>query len=579
MSLINGAIQIGKSALTTSQSALSVTGNNMANAATPGYTRQVAHMAPTQTSEVAPGKYAGTGVALYDIRRQVDDALNGRIRMAVSDSASFMTQQQAMSRVEASFNELTDEDLSSRLNAFFSAWSSLQREPQDVASRNVVLQTGDSLTNFVRELRSSLVSIKSDLDDQVRYHVNEADSLASQVATLNAEIVSTEAGRAGASSALRDQRDVVLKQLGELVSISTREVEGGSMNVFIGNEPLIQYSACRGLSYKETVESDGTKTAEVVFSDNTTTATSSGGKIHGLITSRDDLVGGIVSDVDEWATALIFEVNQLHSLGHGLNGMSSATATYSVADRTAALADMTGTELPWQVNNGSFAIQIYDEEGNAAGGPQLVTIDGVHDSLEDMRDKINGNVSGVTASIDGSNRLKLDSSDSSKTFVLTGPGSGSPGSSAFAALGINTFFEGKNGSDITVKTDLRDNPSMVSAASDVSARVQDLSGNGNIAGAIADLASSGIRSLHGISLPDHFTGIVSGIATKTRNIQDNYEAAAVVVSTLEMERQSISGVSMDEESINMITYQRAFQGASRYINLIDQMLDEVMSLI
>ena len=106
MALINGALQIGRIAITASQVALTVTGNNMANAATPGYSRQEVYLAPTQYTEVIPGKYTGTGVALTEIRRQVDDALNGRIRTAVGDSASYLTQQQAMARVEATFNEL-----------------------------------------------------------------------------------------------------------------------------------------------------------------------------------------------------------------------------------------------------------------------------------------------------------------------------------------------------------------------------------------------------------------------------------------------------------------------------------------
>jgi flagellar hook-associated protein 1 FlgK len=138
MALINGALQIGRSAITASQAALSVTGNNMANAATEGYSRQAVHLKATQYTEVVPGRYTGTGVALYDISRMVDDALNGRIRTAHADSSSYLIQQQAMNRVEAAFNELTEEDLSSRLNGFYGAWSSLQREPQNIAARNVV---------------------------------------------------------------------------------------------------------------------------------------------------------------------------------------------------------------------------------------------------------------------------------------------------------------------------------------------------------------------------------------------------------------------------------------------------------
>ncbi len=119
MALINGALQIGRTALTATQTALTVTGNNIANAATPGYSRQRVHLAPTQGYEVAPGKYSGTGVTLYDIKRAADEALNERIWSAVSDSESYQVQQQAMARVESAFNELTEQDMSTKLNEFF----------------------------------------------------------------------------------------------------------------------------------------------------------------------------------------------------------------------------------------------------------------------------------------------------------------------------------------------------------------------------------------------------------------------------------------------------------------------------
>ena len=128
MVLINGALQIGRSAIAASQAALAVTGNNMANVATPGYSRQNVQLAPTQYTEIIPGKYTGTGVILQEVRRQIDDALNGRIRTAVGESASYLVQQQTMMRVEAAFNELTDQNLSTRLNSLFSSFSALQSQ-------------------------------------------------------------------------------------------------------------------------------------------------------------------------------------------------------------------------------------------------------------------------------------------------------------------------------------------------------------------------------------------------------------------------------------------------------------------
>lgn len=575
MALINGALQIGRSAITTAQAALAVTGNNMANAATPGYSRQNVLLAPTQYTEVMPGKYTGTGVTLYDVRRQVDAALNARIRSAVSNSSSNMVQQQAMSRVEAAFNELTEEDLSSRLNAFFGSWSALQSQPQDIASRNIVLQRGGGLTNYVRELRSELTNIQSDLDAQVRYQVPEANAIADQVAKLNHFVVTAESGRGGSAAALRDQRDELLKQLSDLINITTREAEGGSVNVFIGNEPLIQYSDNRGLAYTEKRDLNGEKLAQVVFADNNEAISLTGGKIHGLITARDDKLAGVINDLDSWTTSLIFEVNKLHSLGSSLEKFDAeVVATYEVDDPDVSLADMTATGLPWQVENGVFYVHVYDTNGDVHTEQIQVRIgiDATDDTLNNLKDKLNA-VTGIQASVDGANRLHINVTDAGSTFSFSAPADADSASNVLAALGINTFFEGTNAVDIQIKSDLARKPQKIAAGSN------GLSGNGEMAGQIAQLASTGASTLNGVSISEQFSSMISQVAIDTRNIQDNYTAADVVVQTLEVERQSISGVSMDEEAMKMIIFQRAFQGAARYISLIDRMLDEVLSLI
>ncbi|MCH9023605.1 MAG: flagellar hook-associated protein FlgK, partial [Planctomycetes bacterium] len=340
MPLINGALQIGRSAIMASQVALSVVGNNMANAATPSYSRQRVTLMPTQYNEVAPGKYTGTGVTITEISRLVDDALNGRIRGATSDAESFLVQQLAMTRVEATFNELTDSDLSSRLSRFFATFSSLQTEPSNSTHRSNVLIEGQGLSNFIRDIRGELFNIQAGLDSQVQFQAERANSLATQIATLNGQVVATEAGRTGSSAALRDQRDALLKELSQLIGISTREVEGGAVNVFIGNDPLIQYSQSRGLIYEEKPDVNGNVVSLVKFSDNSQAIDLSSGRIKGLLIARDDRLTKLIGDLDSWASSLILETNQLHSLGQGQQGYTAITSYFGVDDATVSLGDM-----------------------------------------------------------------------------------------------------------------------------------------------------------------------------------------------------------------------------------------------
>ncbi|MBN2212026.1 MAG: flagellar hook-associated protein FlgK [Sedimentisphaerales bacterium] len=575
MGLINGALQIGKSGITVAQAALTVTGNNMANAATPSYSRQKAYLAPTQFTEVIPGRYTGTGVTLYDIRRQVDEALNGRIRVAAGDAQSQLVQQQALSRVEAAFNELTEQDLSSRLNNFFGAWTALQSKPNDSAQRNIVIQEGRNLTNFVRELRTELRSIQTDLDEQVRYQVEQASALADEVAAMNEAIVTSEAGRSGSSSALRDQRDELLKQLNELINIHTVEMEGGAVTVYVGSDPLIQYSDSRGLSYREVTDANGNRQAQVVFADNDMTTELSSGKIHGLITARDDQLGGVIGDLDAWTRALILEVNTQHSLGRGTSGYTSVTGLYAVEDADGALSDMTATGLDWAATNGVFYINVTDTNGQISTHQISVDVgmDGADMTLNQLVAAINAQVpANVQASVDGAGRLHIEAT-SGYTFTFSGPENSADATNVLAVLGVNSFFEGEDGVDFDIRTGLTSE--FVVAGNST----EPLDGRGDVAGRIGALATTKLTSLNGLSLTDQFNVMVGEIATNAKAAQDNYTSADVVLQTLEAERQSISGVSTDEEAIHMITFQRAFQGSARFVSLINEMLDEVMSLV
>src|SRR3954462_5368307 len=131
MSLL-GALQAGKSALAVQQAALQVTGNNIANAGNADYTRQIATMAPALDQKIQAGMFIGTGVDLTGIKRQIDEALNARLRGSVSDNEAADTTQQWLGRGGARFNELGDQDLSTQMSTFFNSWSNLANKPQDV---------------------------------------------------------------------------------------------------------------------------------------------------------------------------------------------------------------------------------------------------------------------------------------------------------------------------------------------------------------------------------------------------------------------------------------------------------------
>ena len=214
MSLTN-ALQIGRSGLVANQAALEVTGNNLANAATPGYTRQTAILKPATPVEVQPGMFVGTGVTIDSIIRNVDAALDNRIRNAIGDQEAAVANQDLLSQIESIYNEFSDSGLSSRLTEFFNAFSELANDPTEGSLKSLVVQQGVSLSQFISSVRSDLTNTLTQLDNQITGAVQSADALLDQIAVLN-QAVSTAEGGQGGANALRDERDQLINELAEL---------------------------------------------------------------------------------------------------------------------------------------------------------------------------------------------------------------------------------------------------------------------------------------------------------------------------------------------------------------------------
>ena len=206
MSLVS-ALNIGKSALAVHQAAIQVTSNNVANAGNTDYTRQTPDIVPGSDQLYKPGVFLGSGLNLQAVQRQIDDSLQARIRSSVSDSESATSRQQWLSRVETIFHELGDDDLSSQLSTFFNSWSDLANKPQDIGLRQIVIQNGDSLAGSIRDIRTQLDGVRSDMDKRLTTVAQDANSLADQVAYLNEQISTSEAGAGQSANSLRDQRD------------------------------------------------------------------------------------------------------------------------------------------------------------------------------------------------------------------------------------------------------------------------------------------------------------------------------------------------------------------------------------
>jgi len=570
MGLVNGALQIGKTALLAYQSALQVTGNNMANAGSSIYTRQTPVLHPVIGGAIPEGFMPGGGVALAELRRNVDESLMNRLRIANSQTTMVGVQQQNIGRIESTMNELSEVDLSTLLQAFFNSFSALQNDPQSLGQRDIVLNAAGSLTSALQRQRSEVLALRDELNSQIQRDTETAAELVENIRDMNVRIVSMEGGGQFGANALRDQRDQYLAELSELVQVQVREQPDGSVNVYVGNDLLIQGGMSRGLTC--TLDNtDGIVRATVRFADNNGTVTLWAGQLAGLQIARDEQVLPHVERLNSLGAALIQEVNRIHASGQGLaNGgwFTDVAGTYDVDDPTLVLnSDQIGLDLV--PRNGSFLITLTDSTGIATTTTITVDLDGIgaDDSLNSLAAKINASVANLTATVTSDNRLELTTADGyTMTFA-------EDTSYVLAALGINTFFSGTDAMDISINEMLLENPARLAAATDRTA------GDGTNAARLAALGSEPVAGIGNQSLIEFYNLIVNDVAVRGAATKASVEAHDAVTTALSTQRESLSGVSLDEETIMLLKLERSFQGAARFTSVVDQMIEEMLGLL
>ena len=563
---INGALQIGQSAILASQAAIQVAGNNMANAATPGYNRQVARLSPSRPEYIGRAGFIGTGVQLSRIVRTVDTALQNRTRSAVSEENAAGIDQRFLNAIESIRNELTDQDLSSRLSAFFNSFSELSNNPNDEAVRTVVIQQGSGLTTAMRELRNEHVNVRTEIDRALGATIRTADGLLDQIASVNRQVVESEQGGSGQANALRDRRDELVNEVAKYIPISTVEQPNGALDVFVGSIPVVLAGESRGITLRTDSNGNSTTLSLRVKADGST-LNPDGGQVGALFRQRGDNVDPAIEDLDTLARELAFQVNRIHSQAQGTKGWQSVTGLNGVLDTTTNLAaDATG--IPFDIRNGSFELHVTNQ-ATGLRTTVVIAVDPNTTSMDQLAAQISAAMPGGTgnASVTADRTLKL-TANSGYELTFSNDSSG-----VLAALGVNSFFGGSDASDLVINDAIAGDPRLLA------------SGQGHVLGSnaaaldIARLEDTTVDSLGGRSLRGFWQSATTSLAVRTESANTKADSSRLVRESLDAQVQATSGVSLDEESINMLSYQRQFQAAARFIATVDETLQTLLSIV
>jgi flagellar hook-associated protein 1 FlgK len=566
MSLI-GTLSSAGNALAVQQAALQTTNNNISNAGNVNYTRETANLTPGQEQQIQPGVFIGDGVDLQSISRQIDQALQSRINSATSDSSSASTNSNYLGQVQSTLNALASSgNLSSQLSTFYNGWSSLANDPTDDGARQVVVQNGVALASYVQTLGSQLTSLQSTVNTTVANQAQSADALATDIANLNGQIVSAQSGAVGTANSLLDQRDADVLQLSQFMNVQTVAQTDGSMNVYVGSQPLVTGTTSNGITVAQQ-SVNGQVQNVVTFKSNNSNIPISSGSIAGL-NNTESQISDVVGQLNTITSNLIFQVNKLTSSGQGTAGVTSATATNAVTSTSAALSDPT-SGLKFTPTTGSFVVHVTNTDTGLTTST-LVHVDengtGTDTTLDSLTAQLNG-IANVTAT-DANGTLAINSSGSGEQITFSNDTSGT-----LAALGINTFFTGTDSTNIAVNSTVQNNLSLVTAAQNGD------SADNTTALALSTLGDSAQTGLSGQSINQAYQNMVNGVATQAATATSDATSTAQVVSTLQSQRQNLSGVSLDEETVNLLQEQNAYQAAARVITTVNTMMTDLMALI
>ena len=575
MGLMNSALHIGRSAISSYQGALSVVGNNIANAADPDYTRQNAVLEPIVGAGLPEGLQPGGGVALTSLQRVINEALQERLRIADADLAASEIEHQVLSRVESLFDELGEGGLSNMLSGFFRSLQDVQNNPTNPALRAVVVDQVAALTDTIAARRAALGGMVDDINGQIVSATTQANELAEKIAELNVEVVAAEASGQTAS-ALRDRRDALLRELSGLVDITVRPQETGTVSVFIGNEALIQLGNSRGLTTELIVE-EGIRTQQIHFGDGTGEVGATGARIGGLVSARDGKLSELVGELDVFARGFINAVNQAHVNGQGIEAYTAVLGTTTLAETDVALdIALAGGGAP--VQSGSFMITVSDGRSGDIVETLVVDVDldGTADdtTLNSLAEQINASNVGLIADVTAAGALAISAEPGLRfTFGHDGSTQRTDTSGALAALGINTLLAGSNAGDIMVNPAVAAKPELLAASG------THLVGNTDNIARLLDLQGSGLGGLGDRTLIEFYEQLSVELSTAAARAAQQHTVAGDVQASLQAERDSLSGVNLDEEAVNLVRFERAFQGAARFTSVVDRLLQDMISIV
>jgi flagellar hook-associated protein 1 FlgK len=314
-------VNLGLSGLKADQTALDVTGQNIANVDTPGYTEQTAELG-TATPQSTPQGWLGTGVDVETVQRQYSALLAQQAQTASNSVAQLTAFSQLATSVSNMFGDQTT-GVSVSLSNFENAVQTVSTDPTSAASRSALLGQAQTLVNQLKSYNSQLGQDAAGVSTQVTGEVTSINTLAQGIAQLNSEIVTDQSATGQPPNDLLDQRDSLLSQLATHISVTTSTGSNGVMNVSIGNgESLVTGGQAATLVASSSPTDASQQSISIKSPAGTVDITNnvSGGTLGGLLNAVTQVINPALDSIGQIAAQVTQLVNTQNNSGLDLNG-------------------------------------------------------------------------------------------------------------------------------------------------------------------------------------------------------------------------------------------------------------------
>ncbi len=481
----SGIFNIGMSGLSAAQMGVTTTSHNIANASTPGYTRQTV-LQTTPTPLLTGGGFVGQGTSVTTVQRIYNQYLTGQIlssQTAASSMSTYSTQIQQLDNLLAD----PSAGLSPALTGFFSAVQDLAANPSSTPARQAVLSGAQALVSRFQAIDQRISEIRDGVNEQIGAEASAINSLAAQIGDLNHQIVLAQsAGGTQPANDLLDQRDQLIADLNKEIRVTTATQSDGTLSVFIGNgQPLVVGSQVSQLSAVQDL-ADPEKTTlamKTPYGGNVylTESVLTGGKLGGLLAFRNESLDSVQNAVGRVALGVTQAFNEIHNLGQDLTGALGVDvfSTSGPVVNASSLNASAATVISAQIINSDYRVAY----SSAAGGSYAITrisdgssmgsfaslpqyVDGVRISLASGA-PANGDVFLVKPGNTAGSRVVAES-DNTGSAVLDSTGSN------LQALGTSDFRLDYSAANTWTLTRLSDNSSWVGTGASAAAALSNL---------------------------------------------------------------------------------------------------------